>query len=327
MSHKFWTSIFSLLLFGLLCFSCKRNIKSSPNESSVVKVQENKIDPVAAIATQVAISSNVTYNTVDGMDLKLDVYFQGTSLGEGPIWFAKKKKPQPTLLYIHGGGWQEGNKETRALKILPYIFKGWTVVNIDYRLAKDAPAPAAIYDCITALNWIGENAERYGFDTSKIVVSGESAGGHLSLMAGLLNTGDEVVTGMPKIDKKVNIAAIINWYGITDIAKQFNYPSKEIEHPWLKPGQKDTLTYLNKLSPIYYVKSDSPPVITIHGTADPVVPYAQAPILKKYLDEANVLNTLIKIDGKKHGNFSAIEQSNTFQEIWGFLENEAKIEF
>jgi acetyl esterase/lipase len=97
------------------------------------------------------------------------------------------------LLYIHGGGWQGLNRSVRNLNIMPYIDKGYAVVNIDYRLLDQSPFPACIADCRYALNWIYENAVKYKFDTTRIVVSGESAGGHLALMTGFLKE-DKVIS-------------------------------------------------------------------------------------------------------------------------------------
>ena len=89
--------------------------------------------------------------------------------------------PRPTLIYIHGGGWVGGTKESSVLNVLPYMKHGMAVVNVEYRLAATSLAPAAVADCRCALRWVIANAEEHGFDTEKIVVTGHSAGGHLSL--------------------------------------------------------------------------------------------------------------------------------------------------
>ena len=79
----------------------------------------------------------------------------------------------PTLLYIHGGGWVGGGKDRQNHHFLPYLEMGFAVVNIEYRLAAVALAPAAVEDARCALRWIYNNAEKYGFDTNRIVVSGK----------------------------------------------------------------------------------------------------------------------------------------------------------
>ena len=115
---------------------------------------------------------NITYLRAGGLDLTLDLY---QARGGGPT---------PTLIYIHGGGWTNGSKESSALTFLPYLEMGWSVVNVEYRMAAVAHAPAAVEDCRCALRWVYRNAERYNFAVGRIVVTGNSAGGSASPRSG-----------------------------------------------------------------------------------------------------------------------------------------------
>src|SRR5690606_26764265 len=107
------------------------------------------------------VHANVTYLNASGADLKLDVY---------QPWPAKAATP--VVLNIHGGGWVVGAREDDVLQLLPYMQMGFAVVNVDYRLAGTAPAPAALEDTLCALQWVGRNAKQYHFDLSRIVVAG-----------------------------------------------------------------------------------------------------------------------------------------------------------
>ena len=109
--------------------------------------------PSCSVATGYSLTPNVTYHRAGGRDLTLDVYRPRGAAG-----------PNPTLIYIHGGGWTNGSKEASALTFLPYLEMGWSVVNVAYRLADAAHAPAAVEDCRCALRWVYRNAERMGFD-------------------------------------------------------------------------------------------------------------------------------------------------------------------
>ena len=82
----------------------------------------------------------------------------------------------PTALLFHGGGWVTGNKREIALDVLPYLAMGFAVVNVDYRLAAVARAPAAVEDARCALRWVIRHAPQYGFDTRRLVLVGSSAG-------------------------------------------------------------------------------------------------------------------------------------------------------
>src|SRR5207245_11201068 len=79
-----------------------------------------------------------------------------------------------------------GNKEGRVFSVLPYLQMGWTVVNVEYRMTNVALAPAAVEDTRCALRWVYRNAKQYNFDTTRIITTGDSAGGHLSLITGML---------------------------------------------------------------------------------------------------------------------------------------------
>ena len=118
---------------------------------------------------------NITYMTATGYESKLDVYRRRDTTD-----------PQPTLIFYHGGGWVAGTKDSAIMSIMPWLEMSWTVVNVEYRMAAVALAPAAVVDATCALRIVIERAEDYGIDSSRIVVSGESVGGHLALAVGMI---------------------------------------------------------------------------------------------------------------------------------------------
>ena len=162
------------------------------------------------------VEHDVVYRIAGDKNLRLNVYLPDEFIGEPPWWTNDGKGKKPTLLYIHGGGWVVGSKDERVLNVLPYVYRDWVVISINYRLAKDAKAPAAVGDCLIALEWIYANADKYDIDTDRIVVSGGSAGGHLALLTGMLREGDQLCGGKLKVENTRKVAAIVNWYGVTD---------------------------------------------------------------------------------------------------------------
>jgi acetyl esterase/lipase len=267
------------------------------------------VDPLAsaaAVATGYTIRPDITYLTANNWDAKLDLYLpRHTALN-------------PTLIYIHGGGWVGGAKESSVLRLQPYLQMGWTVVNVDYRLAKVSLAPAAVVDCRCALRWVIAHAKEYNVDTGRIIVSGESAGGHLALTTGMLPDSAGLDRQCPG-NEDLKVAAIVNWYGITDVADVLDGPNmKSYAVRWFA-GLPDREPLARRLSPLTYVRAGLPPVITIHGDADPTVPYPQAVRLHEALTKASVPNELVTVPGGKHGGFGTDEMLRAFVAIRAFL--------
>ena len=264
---------------------------------------------------------DITYLRAGGIDLKLDLYQ------------ARGSAPTPTLIYIHGGGWTNGSKESSALTFLPYLEMGWSVVNVEYRMADVAHAPAALEDCRCALRWIYRNAERYNFDVSRIVVTGNSAGGHLALTTGMV-TADAGLDRQCPGDRnrswstgttsmaELEVAAIINWYGITDVVGLMQGPpgsSGNFTEAWLG-SRSDRADVAARVSPLTYVRPGLPPVLTIHGEADPIVPHDHALRLHQALDTAGVPNQLVTVPGGGHGGFGPDENVRIYESIRAFLQ-------
>lgn len=261
--------------------------------------------------------TGVTYLRASGQELKLDVY--------APRGLTR---PNPTVIAFHGGGWVAGNKDGLILHLLPYLELGWSVVNVQYRLASVAPAPAAVEDCRCALRFVLEHADEYHFDTGRIVVTGASAGGHLALTTALLPVSAGFDRPCPlqgaerwgaAAPRDVKVAAVVNWFGITDVAdlvEGANARGYALE--WLG-SRGDRLDLARRLSPLTYVRPGAPPVLTIHGDQDTIVPYAHATRLHAALDQAGASNRLLTVAGAGHGDFSAADRRRAFAAIREFL--------
>ena len=207
---------------------------------------------------------------------------------------------------------------------------GWAVVNVEYRMARVALAPAAVEDCRCALRWVLRNAEEYGFDVDRIVVSGHSAGGHLSLTTATLPASAGLDRRCPARDpdgigpvaahdEEMSVAAIVNWYGITDVGDLLAGPNaKTYAVNWMG-GLTDRMEIAERVSPLTYIRPGLPPVLTIHGNADPIVPYDHAVRLHQALDEAGVVNQLHTVEGGGHGGFSTEELIDAHEVIRAFL--------
>jgi acetyl esterase/lipase len=270
--------------------------------------QVSSAEWAAHAANQYQIFPNITYLTASNYEAKMDIYARrGVTT------------PQRTIVYFHGGFWAAGNKEGALMSLIPWLEMGWTVVNVEYRLARVALAPAAVEDCLCALRFVAAQAKTYNIDTTRIVLTGESAGGHLTLTTGMIPESaglDRECAGNTPIPK---VAAMINWFGITDVADVIDGPHKaNLAVTWLGSlPNKDEVA--KRVSPLTYVRPGLPPILTIHGDMDQLVPYDEAVRLHAALTKAGVINQLLTIPGGRHGNFTPEERTKIFSTIRDFL--------
>lgn len=266
---------------------------------------------------EVGIEPNVVYRQASGTDLQADIYTPANASG-----------PVPTILTMHGGGWVAGSREFAAMSMLPYLERGFAVVNVSYRLGRVAPAPAAVEDCRCALRWVVEHAEQYHFDPKRIITMGWSAGGHLALTTALLpvsagfdsTCATEGEARWASGDQpEVKVAAVVNFFGITDVADLLDGPdARHYAVEWLG-SRSDRVDLAKRVSPLQYVKAGAPPIMTVHGDRDPYVPYSQAVRLHQALEAAHLPNKLYTVKGGGHGDFTRAQERDLHAAIFAFL--------
>ena len=262
---------------------------------------------LAHVSNQYRVIPNLTYHVASNQENKLDLYVPRDATG-----------PTPVLMYIHGGGWVGGTKESSVLRILPYLEMGWAVANVEYRLGAVARAPAAVEDGLCALRWVIRNAEQYNLDASRIVTTGNSAGGHLALTTGMIPASAGLDRECPG-SEELSVAAIINWYGITEVGDLLDGPNiRSYAVKWMG-SLENRFEIAERVSPMTYVRAGLPPTLTIHGDADPTVPYQQALTLHEKLDEVGVPNELHTVPGGRHGGFNREQTLAIFETIQRFL--------
>lgn len=188
------------------------------------------------------------------------------------IYYPANKKNVATLVWFHGGGLTGGEKELpEALKD-----KGICIVGVNYRLAPKIKAPAYIEDAAAAVAWVFMNIEKYGGDTSKIFVSGHSAGGYLTCMVGL----DKKYLAAHNIDAD-RIAGLIALSAQT--ITHFNIRQQR--------GIKNTQPVVDELAPLFHVRPDAPPLLLITGDRE-------LEMLGRYEENA-YLARMMKVSGHK----------------------------
>jgi acetyl esterase/lipase len=219
---------------------------------------------------------------------------------------------RPGVIVIHGGGWVNGTKESQLGTCLRYVEKGFVCADVEYRLAAVATAPAAVSDVLAASQWFFKNAKKYGVDTRRIVVTGGSAGGHLSLMVGMTPKS-------AKLGPQAKVRAVVNFYGIADVGDQLEGANlRKYAVTWV-PEQPGRTELARRVSPMTYVRKGLPAILTLHGDADPTVPYEHGVKLTKALQEAGDTAVLVTVPGGKHGFPKETVEQIYERDIWPFL--------
>jgi len=197
---------------------------------------------------------------------------------------------------------------------------GWNVVNVEYRLARVSVAPAAVEDCLCALRWVAANAAQHHIDTSRIVTSGNSAGGHLALTTAMIPEGSGLDNECPGVPLP-KVAAVVDWYGITDVNDLLEGTNRRAYAVQWLGSAPDRAEIAKRVSPLTYVRPGLMPILMIQGDADPAVPYQHSLRLKAALDKAGVKNQLHTVPGGKHGGFSPSENIAAWNAVRDFLKN------
>ena len=256
------------------------------------------------IAATYRMASNLTYLKSGSWEGKLDIYYRPDA------------GPQPTLIWIHGGSMQAGTKDGQLFFLMPYLESGWNVINLEPRYQGVTLAPATLQNTWCALRWVAHNAPMYRFDTTKIVISGASSGSWFAVAAAMtprFENWDESCPG----NETPRVAAVVNWYGNWDFADILQGSNKKDYAAGWVQNLPNPLEIARLLAPV--VNAPTPPTISIHGDADPTVPYTQSVRLHEALRTAHVKEQMITIPGGKHGGFTRAENERAFAAIEAFL--------
>jgi len=184
------------------------------------------------------------------------------------------------LLEIHGGGWVIGSKREQGIPMmLRMAAQGWVCVSADYRLSPHATFPDHLVDLKRALSWIRTHVAEYGGDPEFVVVTGQSAGGHLASLVALTANQPEYQPGFEQVD--TSVAGCVSFYGVYDFTDRHGFwPNRDLakllEEQVMKASLAENRAAYEKASPMSLVSADAPPFFVIHGDRDTLAPVAEA---------------------------------------------------
>lgn len=201
----------------------------------------------------------------------------------------------PLLIWIHGGAWCGGEK--RILNDFErFIYRGYAVLSVDYRFSQEAPFPAQIIDCKTAIRWARAHAEQYGYNADRIIVGGSSAGGHLAALLGVTGGVKEYDCG-DYLQYSSDVQAVVDEFGPANLAAEEMPDLKDALYQLLQ----DDPQKIYAASPSQRITGKEPPYLILHGTADSLVPIDQSDRFYQKLKAAGVDVQYCTIPGGEHG--------------------------
>ncbi len=256
---------------------------------------------------------DIEYAQVDGHQLLLDLYVPA----EG--------KPAPLIVYVHGGAWRAGSKNSMPLGRL--VDEGFAVASIDYRLSPVARFPAQVHDIKAAIRFLRATQKKYGYDAEKVTIAGSSAGAHLALLVGVTNGHSELEGSVGKhLDESSAVEAIVSYYGAANfltILPQSTPHGLGVRIPALQlllgtqPEKKPDFAKL--ASPLFHVDKSDPALLLLHGDQDAQMPINQSHEMHAKYKEQGLPVDFEVVHGAGHGGKLFYDEHRTHS-VNAFLE-------
>lgn len=253
------------------------------------------LPPLMFVPDHVRRERGFVYAEVEGQRLRLDVY--------------RPKEPPdgrlPAVIQVHGGGWLSGSRFEQGIPLLNHLCaNGWVGFNIDYRLSPKATWPDHIVDVKRAITWAREHADEHGIDPDRIAITGGSAGGHLTALAGLSANDPDFQPGFESAD--TSVCAAVPFYGVYDLTNEAGHYYPELgswafEKVIFKTPLTEDRERYRQASPRWRIHPDAPPFMVIHGERDTLVPVADARDFARELERVSTADVrYVELPGAEH---------------------------
>ena len=223
----------------------------------------------------------------DGPDHKLDLYLPIT-------------KPWPVIVFVHGGGWDSGDKDFRAggADVYAnigryYATRGIGVAVINYRLQRRAKWPQQVEDVQTAVSWVRSHALEYGGQPDRLFLMGHSAGTHLASMVAL--------TATPEVRQAIRGVIAVSGAGL-DLADEKTYQlgaDRDYYAARFRDGDSGD-DWKRRASPVRFVNPQAPPFLILYAQGETRALQHQSQLLHAELERNGVASRLVPVPGESH---------------------------
>lgn len=244
-------------------------------------------------------TEDIVYGRKDGMALTMDMFKPKNQNGVG-------------IIFVMSGGWFSAHEGINAAVCKPFLDRGYTVFCVVHGSQPRFHIPEIMQDMHRSVRFIRHNAAAYGIDPKRLGVTGGSAGGHLSLILGTGAGSDAKVDAKDPINLESSaVQCVACFFPPTDFMN-YGKPGEDGVGVGILKGFKsafgpraddaeDRKKLAHEISPIYFITSNLPPTLIIHGDADPLVPIQQSETFLEKAKAAGATTKLIVKPGAKHG--------------------------
>ena len=262
----------------------------------------HEINNNAAMKGQVRLIENVTYSTVDGEALKMDILAPWSQRYD-----YLKSDPRPLIVFVQGSSWRQPTMGEEIPQLVQFVKAGYIVATVQHRNSLDGHSfPAFLQDVKTAIRFLRAHAEQYAIDPQRVAIWGTSSGANASLLVALTPNDSRYKTA-EYADQSDAVNAVVSCFAPTDVVDTFKNASQVPGSDILQyslfgtdPSKWDDIK--RQMSPLYQIKDGQkyPPFLLLHGDADKVVPYHQMEDMYHALEEHGVSVEAYRVKGANH---------------------------
>ena len=260
------------------------------------------------IAGNFTPDKQLVYKTIDGIELKLDVFEPAGHLSTDQ---------SPAIIFFFGGGWNSGDPKQFYQQARFLADRGMIAFSAEYRVkSRNKTSPfEAVKDAKSAVRWVRQHAKELGVNPDKIVASGGSAGGHIACCTGVIEGFEEAGEDL-SISSAPNAMILFN--PVLDTTEK-GYGLNQVG-----------AARMTEISPCQHVQAGIVPTLLMHGTADHTVPFENAERFARLMKEAGNDCVFVPFEGMDHGFFNGSffrptsDNTNfdqTMKQTAGFLES------
>jgi acetyl esterase/lipase len=269
--------------------------KPTPTQPAAVPSDRPRNQIETRLASQAVIRRDLEFALPGGLGsdpLLLDLFVP--KAGDGPF---------PLVIWVHGGGWEGGDKS--PCPALGLLREGFAVASVNYRLTDEAIFPAQIHDVKAAVRWLRAHAKEHKLDPDRFGAWGASAGGHLVALLGTSGGVAELEgVELGHADQSSRVQAVCDWYGPCDFSIMADIAGSNNKGMLFKlfgGPLKDKRDLATLASPVTHATNDDPPFLIQQGDKDNLVPVAQSQAMETALKKAGVPVELMIVQGAGHG--------------------------